>query len=487
MKRESGHRSPPFYQALVTKDRRFDGRVFFGVRTTGIYCRPICPARTPLEKNVAFFPTSAAAEEAGFRPCFRCRPETSPGTPAWLGTTATVSRALRLIAEGALDAGGVEPLASQLGITPRHLRRLFQEHLGASPQTIALVRRLDFARRLVDETDLPMTEIALGSGFESIRRFNDAFKKRFHRSPTEARKASGPRSRAGAVSFRIPYRPPLAWERTLAFFGGRAIRAVETVEGETYRRTFRLAGKASYFELRPVPGEMALELSLPSMKELPLLEIVGRVRAQFDLDADPLTIETHLSKDPSLARLVKKTPGLRIPGTWDGFELAIRALLGQQVSVQGATTLAARLAERFGEKVDFPERPQLTRLFPTPEALAAAEPADLGIPKARGEAIRRLSREVAEGKLSLRPGADLMALRQSLLALPGIGPWTAEYIALRALGDPDAFPDTDLVLRRELSASGAAARSEAWRPWRSYASLHFWNQASQKPLTRRSS
>ncbi len=468
----------PFYRALVTKDRRFDGRVFFGVTTTGIYCRPICPARTPHKKNVAFFQTAAAAEEAGFRPCFRCRPETSPGTPAWLGTTATVSRALRLISLGALDREGLPALADQFGVTERHLSRLFVEHLGAPPHAVALLRRLDFARQLVDETSLPMTEIAFNAGFESVRRFNDAFKKRFHRSPTEARQKRGPKEKTDtALVLRLPYRPPLAWDDMFAFLSSHAIAGIETFEEGVYSRTFEANGVPGFLSVRPKPEASLLELSLHGAVGTSLLDIVEKVRFLFDLEADPLTISTHLSQDLPLKKLIELTPGLRVPGGWDGYEVAIRAIMGQQVSIRGACTSLGRIVVRYGKPLRFETASKLLHLFPTPLRLAKADPATFGVPRTKAAALVALSQAVVEGKVRLSPASDGSEQRAALLAIRGIGPWTAEYIAMRALRDPDAFPETDLILGRELKKQKAGTRAQGWQPWRAYATHYLWKAA----------
>lgn len=476
-----------FYQALLARDRRFDGRFFTGVHTTGIYCRPICPARTPLLKNVDFYKTAAAAEEAGFRPCQRCRPESAPGTPAWSGTSATVARALRLLRAGELDADeqGLGVLAARLGIGERRLRQLFAEHIGASPQAVLRTQRLDFARRLIDDTALPMAQVALSAGFGSIRRFNDAVKRRFGKPPGELRKrrrsASSPDSDSGALTLRLPYRPPYAWEPLLAFLAARANPGVEAVAGSAYLRTFRCGGSEGWLTVRPAsdPSESSLELRLhlaPGAElGAGLMDTVERVRMQFDLEADPLRIASQLGQDPRLAPLVAAQPGLRVPGGFDGFELAVRAILGQQVSVKGATTLSGRLVQHFGKPLAASgARPaQLTHLFPSPDVLATAELTQIGIPKARAAALRGLADAVAAGRLMLSSSADVAQTVKTLLALPGVGPWTAQYIAMRVLRDPDAFPATDLVLARMLS--GGEPDAEPWRPWRAYAALYLWN------------
>jgi AraC family transcriptional regulator of adaptative response / DNA-3-methyladenine glycosylase II len=473
------------YRALSTRDPRFDGRFFTGVRTTGVYCRPVCPARTPRPENVRFFPCAAAAEAAGFRACRRCRPETSPGTPAWLGTSATVSRALRLISQGEIDARGIEGLAASLGIGARHLRRLFREELGASPVEIAQVRRLHFARRLLAETALPVTRIASSSGFRSIRRFNEAFKDRFGQSPAGLRRLAVPRPDvAGFVELRLAYRPPYDWPGLLDFLGRRAIPGVEEVSGGAYRRLHPEGSGVRRIEVRHRPRERGLLLRV-SPPDGDLLGVAERVRRLFDCDADPLAVARALEKDERLAPLVRKRRGLRVPGAFDGFESAVRAILGQQVSVEAANTLAGRLVRRFGAAAPEPEG-GLTHVFPAPAALAGADLRQIGIPGARAEALRALARAVAAGEIDFRTRARLEETVARLTRLPGVGPWTAHYAAMRAFGEPDAFPAGDLVLRRSLAAGGplpsareAESLAQRWRPWRAYAALHLWN-ASRK-------
>ncbi len=452
-----------YQRARSTRDPRFDGKFFIGVRTTGIYCRPICPAQAPKEQNIRYFPTAAAAAEAGLRPCLRCRPETSPGTPAWMGTSTTVSRALRLIGECALDEGGVEELSDRLGLSSRQLRRLFQQHLGASPVTVAQTRRVHFAKRLMDETGLPLTEIALASGFRSIRQFNDVFRTLYGRPPREFRKKAAPIA-PGAYTFRLSYRPPYAWDALLRFLELRAIPGVEWVEAGEYGRTFILDRKPGQLSVKQAADDaVLLRVEYPEPSQL--FRIVERTRRIFDLGADPEMISAQLSTDPAMRVLLSKLPGVRVPGAWDGFELVVRAILGQQVSVAAATTMSGRIAhscgEAFGEK----------RLFPSAEKLAGVDLTSIGLTRQRAATIQELAKRVAEG--GIRFDADVDVLRNALLAVPGIGPWTVEYVAMRALGEPDAFPDTDLVLRKAVP-EGLLERSAAWRPWRAYAAMYRW-------------
>jgi len=469
-------------RARQSRDARFDGRFFIGVTTTRVYCRPICPARAPKDEHVRYFPTAAAAEAAGFRPCLRCRPDAAPGTPAWLGTLGLVSRALRLVSEGALDRSGVERLAERLGVTARHLRRLFLQHLGATPLEVALTRRVHFAKKLLDETNLPLREVAFASGFGSLRRLNGQIRRTYERTPTELRRRVRPHVVADPECYRLrlAFRPPYDWDAALAFLGARATPGVESVEGSRYRRTITVEGKAGSIDVsRPEPvSALGLEVRFPDPRAL--LFIVERVRRVFDLGADPAVIEEHLRTDPLLREAWARHRGIRVPGAWDGFELAVRAILGQQISVRAATTIAGRVASRFGSPVAVGAG--LGRLFPTPAQLATAAIEEAGVVRSRAEAIRSLARHVAGGTITFGTCIDGRTTVSTLRELPGIGDWTAEYIAMRALGEPDAFPSGDLVLRRmagDLSARQLKRRSEAWRPWRAYAVMLLWQRATE--------
>ncbi|HSD11797.1 MAG TPA: AlkA N-terminal domain-containing protein [Candidatus Binatia bacterium] len=474
------------YRALATRDARFDGRFFVAVRTSGIYCRPICPARTPKRENVTFFPCAAAAEAAGFRPCLRCRPETSPGTPAWNGTSAVVSRALRLIEDGASDGGKV--LAARVGLGERQLRRLFQRHLGASPAEIARARRLHFAKRLIDETTLGMTEAAISAGFRSVRQFNHSIRQTFDRSPRELRRrqATKASSTRAALALRLSYRPPFEWHALLRFFGARATPGIEVVDGDSYRRTIVWGGMPGWIEVSAAEHgtHLVLRAGLPTVQGL--IQLAERVRRIFDLNADPLPVIGVLSRDPYLRAPVRARPGLRVPGAWDAFEIAVRAILGQQVTVRAATTLAGRLVQRFGRAVECSLR-GLTHLFPAPQVLADADLDGIGLTRSRAETIRSLARAVAAGTLRFDASRGLEETVARLTALPGIGEWTAHYIAMRAFGEPDAFPAGDLGLRRALangngmpSTRTVSRIAEAWRPWRAYAVVHLWTSESAK-------
>ena len=473
------------YRALTTRDARFDGRVFVAVRTTGIYCRPICPARTPKRENVRFFPSAAAAQEAGFRPCLRCRPEISPDSAAWRGSSNTVSRALALIEAGALDSEGVEVLAERLGMGGRQLRRLFRQHLGASPLAVAQTRRVHLAKQLIHDTDLTMTEVALASGFGSVRRFNETFQRLFRRPPASLRRGGRTRTpSSAAVSLQLTYRPPYDWEAMLAFLSARAIAGVETIVGGRYARTIAVGGAKGFLTVEPGKGHsLRVAVSLPRLDALPA--VIAGVRRQFDLAADPVSIGEHLAEDPLLAPLIAARPGLRSPGAWDGFELAVRAILGQQITVTAAAKLAARLAETFGTEIEDPAARALglTRLFPAPTQLAGRDIAALGLmPAARAGALSNLAAVVADDPALLGPRGDLDQTVAALRALPGVGEWTAQYIAMRALQETDAFPAADIGLLRAMAdASGRRptpaellARAERWRPWRAYAAAYLW-------------
>jgi AraC family transcriptional regulator of adaptative response / DNA-3-methyladenine glycosylase II len=464
-------------RARLTRDARFDGKFFIGVLTSKVYCRPICPARTAMEKNVRYFPTAAAAAEAGFRPCLRCRPECSPGTPAWLGTPSTVSRALKLIGETGLQDGGVEGLAERLGVGSRHLRRLFLRHLGAAPSAVAKTRRLHFAKKLIDETNLPMSEIALASGYGCVRRFNAAIRNVYKRTPTHIRGLSRQKTAQpeDQYVFRLGFRRPFHWEGMLAFLAMRATPGVEVVEDGCYRRTISLGGSHGWFEVKLDENEDALVARVQFRNPRSLFFIVERIRTMFDLNADWTAIAKSLKGDHELAHRISAEPGLRVPGCWNGFELAVRAILGQQVSVKGATTLAGRIAKSFGEPLDAGSG--LTHLFPTPAALAEMRLANPGMPIARAETIRALARAVRDRRIGFDENIDSDELLTRLCDIPGIGKWTAQYVAMRALGEPDAFPSGDLGVLRALGLEKVREleeRAERWRPWRAYAAMYLW-------------
>jgi AraC family transcriptional regulator, regulatory protein of adaptative response / DNA-3-methyladenine glycosylase II len=474
-------------RARISRDPRFDGKFFIAVKTTGIYCRPICPSRTSNSRNVRYYATAAAAAEAGFRPCLRCRPEAAPGTPAWLGTSAVVRRGLRLIDEGILDSVSVDDLANMLGLGSRHLRRLFLQHVGASPISFAQTRRLQFAKRLLDETNLPITQIALAAGFGSLRRFNTAFRETYGRAPRELRKhlSSDFASEVGGeVILKLAFRPPYDWNQVRDFLAAHAIPGVERVDERGYSRTLRGDNGPSIICVRPLEGEAALELRVRGAVPTALFQISSAARRVFDTSADPTRTTLTFCSDPLLGPLVTRRPGLRIPGSWNPFECAVCAILGQSVSIASGRILAARIVERAGQRIKNTGT-DLASLFPTPTALAKADLNGLGLPKTRVAALQEFARAVTQGKLDF--GASTECVLAALSKLRGIGPSTAEYVALRALGEPDAFPVTDPDLRdiaglrnRPLSASELQARAEAWRPWRGYAALHLWSAAANR-------
>lgn len=471
------------YRAVKSRDRRFDGMFFTAVRTTGIYCRPSCPARTPAYQNVSFFVTAAAAQSAGYRACKRCLPDATPGSPDWDVAADAAGRTMRLIADGVVDRDGVEGLAARVGYSPRHLTRLLTTELGAGPLALARARRAQNARILIETTTLGFADIAFAAGFASVRQFNDTIREVYASSPTELR---GRRTRSvasvpGQVTMRLAVRTPFAGSALLDFLALRAIPGVEGAGDGWYARTLSLPHGTGTVRLEladdPSAGETAF---VPATFWLADLRDTGpaveRVRRLLDADCDPLAIGAEFAGDPVLGPLVRRTPGLRVPGHVDGAEVAVRAVLGQQVSVVAARTIAARLTQQLGERLEHPTG-ELTHLFPSMAALAGLSVDDLPMPAVRARALVGLCRALADGTVVLDRGRPRSVVRAELLALPGIGPWTADYIALRALGDPDVFLPTDVGVRNALAGLGrpAAGPSEAWRPWRSYALMHLWH------------
>jgi AraC family transcriptional regulator of adaptative response / DNA-3-methyladenine glycosylase II len=475
------------YSAVRTRDARFDGRFFGAVKTTGIYCRPVCPATTPKRQNMTFYPTAAAAAEAGYRPCLRCRPETAPDVGAWRGSSNTVNRALALIEHGALDDGrGLASLVERLGVGERQLRRLFRQHLGASPISVAQTRRIHLAKLLLHETRLPMSEVALASGFGSVRTFNETFQKLFGRPPSALRRTSAEDVSAGPegeLTVRLRYRAPYDWPAMLDFLAARAVPGMELIDRGAYLRVIDLDGMIGAVQVTHAADEEAIiaRVRFPKLSLLPA--IIARLRRVFDLSADPHTINDHLARDPALAPLVAARPGLRAPGGWDGFELAVRAILGQQVTVSAAIGLAGTLVAGYGEPAPISATgdARLSYTFPRPERLAREE-IRLGMPATRARAITGLAAAVSADPQLLGIGRSLEDAVARLKALPGIGEWTAQYIALRGMREPDAFPAADVGLMRALvdergirpNAAELVERAEAWRPWRAYAAQHLW-------------
>ena len=472
-------------RARISRDPRFDGKFFIAVKTTGIYCRPICPSRTSKSRNVRYYATAAAAAEAGFRPCLRCRPEAAPGTPAWLGTSAVVRRALHLIDEGILDNASVDDLANKLGLGSRHLRRLFLQHVGATPISLAQTRRLHFAKRLLDETNLAITEIALAAGFGSLRRFNTAFRQTYGRAPRELRKhlrSDAASDEADEVILKLAFRPPYEWNQVRDFLAGHAIPGVERVDRSGYSRTVAGDHGPSIIRVRPLEAEDALELRVRGAVPAALFQISSAARRVFDTSADPARTTFAFRSDPLLGEFVKQRPGIRIAGAWDPFECTVCAVLGQDISHEYGRTLVARIVELAGQRFKEPVA-GLTRLFPTPMSLAKMDLQGLGPAKTRVAAVQDVARAVIAGELDF--GASTECIRAALSKL-GVGAATVEYIALRALGEPDAFPATDSVLRQiagtnhqPLAALELEARAEAWRPWRAYAAMHLWSESNR--------
>ena len=463
--------------------------MFVGVTSTGIYCRPVCPVGTAKFEHCRFFPSAAAAQEAGFRPCLRCRPETAPDCGSWRGTSTTVSRGLALIAEGHLDGDGasVDLLAERLGIGERQLRRLFQRHLGASPVAVAQTRRVLLAKQLIHDTGLPMTEVALAAGFGSVRRFNETFRGLFRRPPTTLRRKGFVAQHEGAVrdtgvTVRLRYRPPYDWEGMLAYLRDRAVDGVEIVQGGVYARTLVVGTECGTVEVAHVPRAQSLAATIrfPSVHVLPW--VVDRIRRSFDLETDVAAIGAHLRRDPLLAPLIEARPGLRVPGGWDGFEIALRAILGQGVSVHAGRRLVERLVRACGRKVRFASEWGFRLAFPTPAQVTTADLSGLGVPAARRDALVAVAAATLHDPSLFQPLSTLEGTVARLRALRGVGEWTAHYIALRAARDPDAFPVADAALSRAVGRLHGKAvghgelreRAERWRPWRGYAAQHLW-------------
>ena len=473
------------HQALQARDARFDGRFYVGVSSTGIYCRPVCPARTPRADHCDFFPHAAAAERAGYRPCLRCRPELAPGLAPMDAPDRLARQACARIEAGALDEQALDVLAAELGVSERHLRRVVEQATGATPVELAQTRRLLLAKQLLSDTALPMAVVAQTAGFGSLRRFNHLFQARYGLAPGALRKPVSPTGTVAArdgITLRLGYRPPMAWSALLDFLTGRGAAGVEAAQDGRYLRTVRLGAQRGWIAAEPDTKSARPQLRVTlSASLLPVLSpVLQRLRRLFDLDANPAVIEAQLGADPRLAVLIAATPGLRVPGAFDGFELALRAVLGQQVTVKAATTIFGRFAQTFGEPASTPFA-ALRYYAPTAEKVAAAsrqQVIDLGLTTRRAETVQALALAMAEGRLRLEPGVDPEATLATMQQLPGIGPWTAHYVAMRALAWPDAFPDGDLGLLKAMAAPNARAlraAAEAWRPWRAYAAIHCWH------------
>ncbi len=468
-----------FELARLTRDPRFDGLFFVGVITTGIYCRPICRARLPKSENVTFLLSAAAARAAGFRPCLRCRPEAAPATPAGSSASAMVARGLQLITAGVLGQSGVKRLSDRLGVTARHLRRLFRQHLGVTPHAIAQTRRLEAAAFLLDQTQLSMDQIAQMAGYGSVRRFNAHFQQIYQRLPSSLRSRSKKASHE-TFSLRLAYRPPFDFDGLLKFLALRGIPGVEWVNQCSYGRSILIDGQPGSFRVCNDPDKSVLICRIMLQNPAGLLRVVARIRALFDLDADPLAVGHCLALDPLLAPLVAENPGQRVPGGWDPFEIAVRAIVGQQISVKGATTVMGRIAGQYGRLID------KVRFFPSAAELANLDPKDLPMPLARAAAIAELSRRVASGELEFDRFVDSQSLINALVSIKGIGGWTARYVAMRAINDSNAFLHDDLVLARVaqqrlglIDSQALLAQAQNWQPWRAYAGMHLWRQAAK--------
>jgi AraC family transcriptional regulator, regulatory protein of adaptative response / DNA-3-methyladenine glycosylase II len=466
------------YRAAQSRDSRFDGCFITAVKTTGIYCRPSCPAVTPKRRNVEFFVTAAAAQQHGYRACKRCRPDASPGSPEWNVRADVVGRAMRLIADGLVDRQGVPGLASRLNYSERQINRLLTTELGAGPLALARAQRAHTARTLIETTDMAITQVAFAAGFSSVRQFNDTVREVYASSPSQLRGNRRPGLTGGTLSLQLPFRSPFDAESLFDFLGERAVDGVESWDGSVYRRSLRLTNGNAVIALTPGGASVACRLHLDDVADVQAA--VQRCRRLLDLDADPEAIEAQFGGDAVLGPLVRKRPGLRSPGHPDGVELLTRAVLGQQVSVKGARTLASRLVAATGEPLTVPIE-GITHTFPTAAAIAARAPTDFSMPAARARALINACRQMAAGDLVLDAGSDRDEAFRALVALPGIGPWTAGYVVMRALGDPDVFLPTDIGVRNALvglgidsSPKAAAQLAESWRPWRSYALHHLW-------------
>lgn len=472
------------YRAVQSRDARFDGWFVTAVLTTGIYCRPSCPVRLPLARNVRFYPSAAAAQRAGFRSCKRCRPDASPGSPQWNVRSDAVARAMRLIADGTVDRDGVPGLSARLGYTTRQLERMLQAEVGAGPLALARAQRVQTARILIETTELPFSEVAFAAGFASIRQFNDTVRTACDSTPTvlrhqASRRPAGPVPATGqSLVLRLPVRTPFAYEGVFGHLAASAVPGCEEVRDGAFRRTLRLPRGSGVVSLSPHPDHVACVLALTDVRDL--AAAIGRCRRLLDLDADPQAVVDLLSADPDLRPVVQSAPGQRIPRTVDEHELAIRTVLAQQVSTAAASTHASRLVRRYGRPVDDPGG-GLTHTFPVIETLVDIDPHSMALPRARRSALTALVAALANGQLVLDPGCDWQQAREQLSVLPGIGPWTVELVAMRGLGDPDAFPVSDLGVRTAANRIGLPGsdaelirRSGPWRPWRSYATQHLW-------------
>jgi AraC family transcriptional regulator of adaptative response / DNA-3-methyladenine glycosylase II len=461
-----------FYEAILARDSRFDGKFFVAVKTTGVYCRPICPAR-PKRQNVEFFPDAASAEAAGYRPCLRCRPECAPLSPAWWGKKAVVQRALKLIGRNEFHQTHDTEFAGRLGVSARHLRRLFKEEIGRTPKQIADTNRLNFARKLIVETEMPIVTVARVAGFASLRRFNDAFQRRFCRAPSQLRRLRPTTDRRDGIELNLSFRPPYDWQSLIGFYQSHPIPGVEWTTGDSFERLFRIGDTIGLFRVQAMPGEPRLKLRILTGDPRILFEVVSRVRRMFDLDSDPILIAKSFAQNSLLSMLVDRFPGLRLPGGWDPFETAICSILGQLVSAEQRRHLIAQLVRGYGEEIAHPISGEKSYLFPGADVLAECDLLEVKTTLARREAVRDFSRRVLSGVISLSEAQDPLLFRKAMLETKGIGPWSAEYISLRSIGDTDAFPRTDLILKRVLKLH-PDLDLPAIKPWRSYAAIYLW-------------
>ena len=482
-------------RARAARDARFDGLFFTAVISTGIYCRPICPAPSPKPQNIRYFANAAAASAAGFRPCLRCRPELSPNAMQHRYSDEWVNRSLALIADGELVAGSVTTLANKIGLSSRQISRLFQSILGASPIAVHNNRRLLLAKQLITETEMPMTEIALASGFNSLRRFNAAFVEGCAMPPSAIRRLQTPLTTPGrwqgnCLSLRLAYRPPFDFALMLAFLAKRAIPGIERITESSYERVAGPVDHSCWIRVSSDEKKPELRLEIANAEPRMIHELVQRTRRLFDLDADMQVVHFGLQSSALLTAGIARRPGLRVPGSWDGFELAVRAVIGQQISVAGATTITARLVAQFGATRS-DKQGDLDRAFPTPEVLAQSSLSGIGLTNARMNTLRALAQAVVDGEISFQAGQKIDEFEQKMCLIPGIGPWTAQYVAMRALHHPDAFPAGDLILQQvlggelRLSERETAAQSQAWRPWRAYAVMHLWHMSNEIALEKK--
>ena len=458
-----------FYRAHLARDPRFDGKFFVAVKTTKIYCRPICPARKAKLKNLEFFLHAVQAEEAGYRPCMRCRTETAPDSPAWMGTSGILQRAIRMMDCFALEELSIKNMAVKLGIGERWLRDIFQQQLGVNPQSLLISKKLDIARNLLDTSSFSVTEIAFSAGFQSLRRFNDAFKSRFQKTPSAFKKEpSGDKQ----FSLELNYRPPYAWKNMMQFLRNRCLSKMELADENTYQRLITHGDVCGWFKVSHTENNK-IDIEFKFNKNPNMMEFVARLKNIFDLDADPMVVENSLKEDEKLKPYLEHYKGLRIPGGWDGFELAVRAIVGQRISVKAARAILERIVTFCGERQKFDESLQLEYFFPTPENILAADLSNIGLPKSRVETLKNLASAIVNKTLFLDGTADFEDTCKKLLSIKGIGPWTVEYIAMRALRNPNAFPSTDLEIQKKIAQ--LQLNPQLWIPWRAYAAILLWN------------